>query len=148
MIYTELTKKALKIAYNAHKHQVDKTGLPYIYHPLHLAYQLETEDEITLALLHDVIEDSHYTFEDLIQSGIPDHIIEALTYLTHDNNMTYEDYIHRISENSLSVRVKLADLKHNSDLSRLDHITDKDLQRQKKYLDAIEYLNQYINNND
>lgn len=137
MLYTELTKKALKIAYEAHKNQVDKSGLPYIYHPLHLAEQMETEDEICVALLHDVIEDTDTTLEQIKKMGFNQDIIYALKLMTHDDNMPYMEYIHRIKRcSTLAKKVKLADLMHNSDLSRLDCVSEKDKERVKKYNDA------------
>ncbi len=140
MIYTQLIKKALQLSFIAHKDQVDKTGLPYIYHPLHLAYQLEDEYEIVTALLHDVVEDTSYTFEDLKQLGFPNEVIEALHYLTHDPSVSYENYIKKIKQNKLARKVKQEDLKHNSDLSRLNIITIKDIERNKKYKNALDYL--------
>lgn len=134
MLYTELTKKALKIAYEAHKNQVDKSGLPYIYHPLHLAEQMETEDEICVALLHDVIEDTDTSLEQIEEMGFNQDIIYALRLMTHDDSIPYMDYIKRIKRRSdLAKKVKLADLTHNSDLSRLDSIGEKDKKRVEKY---------------
>ncbi len=140
MQYTPLIKQALRLAFDAHVNQVDKTGLPYIYHPLHLAHSLKEEYEIVTALLHDVVEDTDYTFDDLKNMGYPQEVIEALTYLTHEPGVTYQDYVKNIKNNPIAIKVKLADLKHNSDLNRLDTITQKDLERQKKYLDAIKLL--------
>lgn len=87
MIYTELTKLAMKIAFESHKGQVDKSGTPYIYHPIHIAEQMKDEYTICAALLHDTVEDSDITFEDLSEYGIPVDVIEALKLLTHDNNV-------------------------------------------------------------
>jgi len=141
MIYTELTKKALKIAFDAHKNQLDKAGLPYIYHPLHLAEQMETEDEICVALLHDVAEDTDITLEQLEEWGFNKNIISALTYLTHDDDVPYMNYIKNIKTGSpLAKKVKIADLKHNSDLSRLDSVCDKDRERAEKYKLSISML--------
>ena len=142
MIYTALTKKALRIAYDAHKDQVDKTGLPYIFHPFHLAEQMETEDEVILALLHDVVEDSEMTLDDLRKDGFPGHVIEALSLLTKDDGAKrdYADYIGLIASNPLAAKVKLADLRHNSDVTRLDAIDDKMEKRLEKYRKAISAL--------
>lgn len=96
MLYTELTKKAMKISYEAHKNQVDKNGLPYIFHPVHLAEQMETEDEICVALLHDVAEDTSITVEELEKEGFNHDIIYALRLLTHHDDMPYMDYVKRI----------------------------------------------------
>ena len=140
MIYTPLTKKALKLCFQVHKEQVDKTGLPYVFHPFHLAEQMTCEASTVCALLHDVVEDSSYTFEDLINLGFPSEIIEVLELLTHDSEVEYMDYVINLSKNEIARKVKLADLKHNSDLSRLDNIDEYALARQEKYLKAIKYL--------
>ena len=140
MIYTPLTKKALKLCFQVHKEQVDKTGLPYVFHPFHLAEQMTCEASTVCALLHDVVEDSSYTFEDLINLGFPSEIIEVLKLLTHDSEVEYMDYVINLSKNEIARKVKLADLKHNSDLSRLDNIDEYAPARQEKYLKAIEYL--------
>ena len=143
MLYTELTKKAMKISFEAHKNQVDKNGIPYIYHPIHLAEQMEDENTICVALLHDVVEDTDITFEELQKIGFNDDIIVALKLMTHDENVPYMDYVREIKNNSIAAKVKLADLKHNSDLTRLDVIDEKAKQRVQKYKKAIELL---INN--
>lgn len=140
MIYTKLTKLAMSIAYKAHHGQTDKTGVPYILHPIHLAEQMIDEDTTCLALLHDVVEDTPVDFEDLKQAGFPDHIINALKLLTHDNTEPYMDYVRKIKTNNIAKTVKLADLIHNSDISRLDVLDDKAKQRNEKYKRAIEIL--------
>ena len=140
MLYTEKIKKALEIAFDAHKDQVDKAGLPYIYHPFYLATQMETEDSIIVALVHDVVEDSHYTVEDLENHGFSTTIIAALRLLTHEDSEDYITYIHRVKENELARIVKLADLKHNSDESRLSHIDDKARERLNRYAESIKIL--------
>lgn len=140
MLYTELTKKAMKIAFEVHKDQVDKNGIPYIYHPIHLAEQMSTEYEICVALLHDTVEDGDITFGDLIKAGFPDEVIAALRQMTHDENVPYMEYIEKIRNNPIAKVVKLVDLRHNSDLTRLDHVTEKDLKRKKKYEQAIRLL--------
>ena len=140
MIYTNLTKKALKICFNAHINQVDKTGLPYVFHPFHLAEQMNSEDEVCVALLHDTVEDTDITFEDLINEGFNDNIISALKLLTHNDDTPYMDYIYKIKTNPLARIVKLADLYHNSDLTRLDLTVDKIPPKYEIYLDAIKFL--------
>ena len=140
MLYTKKVKKALQIAFDAHKDQVDKAGLPYIYHPFYLATQMETEDSIIVALLHDVVEDSHYTFEEIESYGFSPSIISALRLLTHEDSEDYIAYIHRVKANELARIVKLADLKHNSDESRLSHIDDKVRERLQRYSKSIEIL--------
>lgn len=140
MIYTPQTKRALQLAYEAHHGQTDKTGLPYIHHPLHLAEQMTDEVTTIAALLHDTIEDTNLTIEDLQAEGFPADAIEAVRRLTHDPSVPYLDYVRGLRDNPIAVTVKLADLTHNSDLSRLDAVTETDLQRREKYLKAINIL--------
>ena len=140
MIYTELTKKAMKLCFAAHKNQVDKSGLPYVFHPFHLAEQMEDELSTVVALLHDVVEDSSYTFADLKDMGYPAAVLEALTLLTHDDETPYLDYVANIKDDPIARAVKLADLRHNSDLTRLDHVDEKALERVEKYRKAMELL--------
>jgi len=140
MIYTALTKKAMRIAFDAHKEQTDKSGLPYIFHPFHLAEQMGSEEEIIVALLHDVIEDTDISLDDLRAHGFSCRIIDALTLMTHKDGVPYMGYIEGIKSNPLATKVKLADLRHNSDTTRLDRINDKALQRVEKYKRAIEAL--------
>ena len=142
MIYTELTKKALKVSFEAHKNQVDKSGMPYVYHPFHLAEQMETEETVIVALLHDVVEDTDYTLEDIRVMGFPEQVIEALALMTHDKSVPYMDYVEKIKNNPIAKAVKLADLKHNSDLSRLDIIDEKALKRVEKYAAAMRTLSE------
>lgn len=140
MIYTHLTKKALSLCFEAHKDQKDKSGLPYVFHPFHLAEQMTDEVTTVVALLHDVIEDAGYTPDMLKKEGFGDDVIEALALLTHDKDTNYMDYVRAIKTNPIATAVKLADLRHNSDLSRLDVIDQKALKRQEKYLEALAYL--------
>lgn len=138
--YTDLTKRAMIICFEAHRYQKDKSGLPYVFHPFHLAEQMETEEEICVALLHDVVEDSDYTFADLENAGFPLSVLEALKLMTHDPAVPYLDYVLQIRSNSIARKVKMADLLHNSNLSRLNQITDTDRERRSKYLKAMELL--------
>lgn len=140
MLYTNLTKKAMKIAFEAHKEQVDKTGVPYIYHPIHLAEQMDDEASICVALMHDVVEDTDTTFEDLEKEGFTKEIIDALRLLTHDDSVPYLDYVKEIKQNPIATKVKLADLNHNSDLSRLDSVDVKAMERLEKYKKSIAIL--------
>lgn len=140
MIYTKLTKLAMRVAFDAHKEQTDKTGLPYIFHPFHLAEQMTDEATVCVALLHDVAEDTDMTFEHLSALGFTDEIIEALKLLTHDDSVPYMDYVKEIAKNPIAKIVKLADLAHNSDLTRLDVVDEKALKRTEKYKQAIELL--------
>lgn len=140
MIYTEMTKKALKLSFEAHKNQVDKSDMPYVYHPFHLAEQMKDEETTIVALLHDVVEDTDYTLDDLSSMGFSDKIIEAISLMTHDKDIPYMDYVAQIAKNPIAKAVKLADLRHNSDLTRLDAVTYKDLKRMEKYKKAIALL--------
>ena len=140
MIYTALTKKALKLCFEAHRDQTDKSGMPYVFHPFHLAEQMDSEESTIVALLHDVIEDTEYTLSDLAAMGFSNSVIDALALMTHDSTVPYMEYVRAISLNSLATKVKLADLRHNSDLTRLDHVDEKALSRVKKYAAAIELL--------
>lgn len=137
MIYTKLTKKAMKISFEAHKDQVDKSGIPYVYHPFHVAEQMDDEITTCVALLHDVAEDSDITLDDLTEQGFPCEVTDPLALLTHDDNVPYMEYIKRIKTNPVAVKVKIADLEHNSDLTRLDSVDDAALIRADKYRKAI-----------
>lgn len=140
MLYTEQTKKALKLCFEAHKNQVDKSGIPYVFHPFHLAEQMTDEKTTVVALLHDVIEDTNYTFDDLRKKEFENDVIDALALLTHNNDTPYMEYVARIKTNSIARAVKLADLQHNSDLTRLNVVDEKALQRKGKYAEAIKIL--------
>ena len=140
MIYTEQTKKAMKLCFEAHKEQVDKSGMPYVFHPFHLAEQMETEETTIVALLHDLVEDTDYTIQDLTNMGFNKSITDAISLMTHADGVDYMDYVSMIKENPVARAVKLADLKHNSDLTRLDSIDEKALARREKYLKAIKLL--------
>ena len=142
MIYTADTKKALKLCFEAHKDQVDKTGMPYVFHPFHLAEQMKDEESTIVALLHDVAEDTDYTLEDLREMGFSKAVIDALTLLTHEEGVPYMDYIAALNSNPLARVVKLADLAHNSDTTRLDssEMDARMLARLDKYRQAREML--------
>jgi (p)ppGpp synthase/HD superfamily hydrolase len=133
--------KAIRIATIAHSNQFDKGGKPYILHPLHLMNQLMFDPELaTIAVLHDVIEDSGYTIEFFIEEGYSRRVTDALQLLTHDPKEPYEDYISKIAINYDTVRVKRKDLHHNSDITRLKGVTEKDLKRMEKYHKAFLFL--------
>lgn len=141
MIYTQMTKKAMRLCYEAHKGQLDKSGIPYVFHPLHLAEQMEDEETTIVALLHDVIEDSNYTIADLEAMGFSERILTALKLLTHEKDVPYMEYIAKLKEDPIVRTVKLADLAHNSDLSRLDEVDEKAIRRATKYAKAMQLLN-------
>ena len=140
MIYTEMTKRALKLSFEAHKNQLDKSGIPYVYHPFHIAEQMNTEAETIVALLHDVIEDTDYSLDDIKKMGFSEDVIDALALMTHDKTVPYMEYVTAIKKNSIAKAVKLADLRHNSDLTRLDVVDEKALSRVQKYKNAIAIL--------
>ena len=131
---------ALSIATEAHRGQFDKAGVDYIEHPLYVASQVCTEDEKAVALLHDVIEDSPFTAKELLLAGLPETVVTAVQVLTKKKEQDYQTYLETVKKNPLARVVKLADLKHNSDLSRLPSITAKDRERLKKYKKAIDFL--------
>ncbi len=140
MLYTALTRKALRLCYEAHKDQTDKAGTPYVFHPFHLAEQMPDESTTITALLHDVMEDTDLCLEDLRREGYPEPVLKALDLLTRRKTEAYMDYIGRIRNNPIARMVKLADLRHNSDLSRLPCVTPKDLERIEKYRAAAALL--------
>ena len=140
MIYTEQTKKALKLCFEAHKEQVDKSGMPYVFHPFHLAEQMQTEETTVVALLHDLVEDTDYTIDDLTSMGFSKTVTDAIAFMTHADGVAYMDYVREIKNNPIAKAVKLADLKHNSDLTRLDIVDEKALKRKEKYAKAIKLL--------
>ncbi|EJP18886.1 HD domain protein [Streptococcus oralis SK304] len=131
---------ALSIATEAHGGQFDKAGIDYIEHPIFVASQVDSEEEKAVALLHDVIEDSSVTAEELLNAGLPETVVTAVQILSKKKGQDYQTYLKTVKSNPLARAVKLADLKHNSDLSRLETITDKDLGGLEKYKKAIDYL--------
>ena len=139
-IYTDLTKKAMKLCFEAHKDQFDKSGIPYVLHPLHVAEQMPDETTTVVALLHDVVEDTDYTLEDIRAAGFPKVVTDALALLTHDESVPYLEYVAALRDNPIAKCVKLADLEHNSNLSRIDHPTAEDYLRVQKYEKAMDIL--------
>ena len=140
MIYTPTTKMAMRLCFQAHKNQTDKSGIPYVFHPIHLAEQMEDEDTTVVALLHDVVEDTDYTIDDLAAMGFHERVLDAIRLMTHDDDVPYMDYVAKIKENAIAKAVKLADLAHNSDITRLDVIDEKAKARVEKYARAIQLL--------
>lgn len=140
IITTNILKKAIQIATTAHAGQTDKGGNPYISHPMRLMENVESVEEKIVAVLHDVVEDTEVTFADLEKEGVPQVCIDALKLLTHEKDVPYMDYVKSISSNEIATSVKIADLKDNSDLSRLESITDKDIARVEKYTKALSIL--------
>ena len=140
MIYTPMTKKALKLCFEAHKDQLDKSDMPYVFHPFHLAEQMTDEVTTIVALLHDVIEDTDYTLENLRDMGFSEAALEAIALMTHAPDVPYMDYVAKIKTNPVARAVKLADLRHNSDMTRLDQVTPWDETRAEKYKKAMALL--------
>ena len=132
-------EEALRICYFYHRGQLDKAGDPYYLHPITVALRLEGEEERITALLHDTIEDTELELEDLRRFGFSENVIEAVRLLTR-NGGDYLEYISRLKGNSLARAVKIEDLRHNLDLSRLAEITERDLRRAAKYRKALEIL--------
>ena len=142
MIYTPLTKRAAEIAYNAHMGQRDKAGMPYIFQSYHVAEQMKDEMTVCAALLHDVAEDTAVTLEELAKE-FPPQVIEALRLLTHDPKDDYMDYVAKIKGNPIARAVKIEDLKHNSDISRMSKdspLYERALSLRKKYAAALALL--------
>ena len=140
MIYTDETKKALKLCFEAHKNQVDKSGMPYVFHPFHVAEQMTDEATTIVALLHDVVEDTDYTLEDLAAEGFGKDILEAVALMTHEDDVPYLDYVAKLKDNPIARAVKLADLAHNSDLSRIGEVDEETRERLEKYKKAMALL--------
>ena len=138
MIYTELTIKAMNLAYNAHQGQFDKGGVPYIFHPIHLAESMDDEISTCVALLHDTVEDTAVTLEELAES-FPREIVEAVDLLTHRDGVEYFDYVRSIRANPVAVKVKLADLRHNGDPNRISNQGNAE-KRREKYAKAWKIL--------
>ena len=135
MIYTPLTNEAMRIAYKAHHGQLDYNGIPYIFHPIHLAEQMDDEYSCCVALLHDTVEDSDVTLEEL-KAVFPKEVTDAVALMTHEKGTDYFDYVWAIKENPIARKVKLADLAHNSDQSRC---VGSDLTEERKVAWRIKY---------
>lgn len=138
----ELYARAVEIARNAHTGQFDKGGNPYIEHSLAVADGVNTTEQKIVAVLHDVLEDSSVTAEDLLREGFPAELVESVRILTHNHtdDGSYEDYICCVRQNPVARAVKISDLCHNLDLSRIPHPTQHDRDRCKKYKKALAKL--------
>ena len=132
--------RAIELAKQHHEGQTDKAGKPYIEHPLRVMSQVESEEEKIVAVLHDIVEDTEISLDDLRSEGFSEEVVSAVECLTKQDGENYDLYIERISFNPLAVKIKLADLEDNSDLTRLPEVTDKDLERIEKYDKALEKL--------
>ena len=133
-------EKALALALKAHAGQKDKADQPYILHPLRVMVQMEDSRAKIVALLHDVLEDSEITLNELSQAGFEDEILQAVDCLTKRDGEDYFAYLERVAQNKLARQVKMADLKDNLDVTRLKEITPADRQRLNKYLKALSFL--------
>lgn len=131
---------AVALACRVHAGQVDKSGKPYILHPLRLMLKFEGVDEQVVSVLHDVVEDGDVSLDDLRALGVSDAAVAAIDCLSKREGEQYEDFIARIKPNDLARRVKIADIRDNLDLTRLPEISDKDLQRAAKYHRALRDL--------
>lgn len=137
---TELLDKAIALAQTAHANQVDKAGAPYIGHPLRVMNNLTTVAEKIVGVLHDSIEDSELTLEDLENAGFPDEVLEAIEAITKKPREDYQAYLNRVMGNALALRVKIADMLDNMDIKRIAEPTDKDWKRLRKYQEVLPKL--------
>jgi (p)ppGpp synthase/HD superfamily hydrolase len=132
--------RAIAIAAQAHQEQRDKAGAPYILHPLRIMAQMSTEAEMIVAVLHDLLEDTEWTIDQLRAEGFSADVLAALECVTRRDKETYDAFIERARSNTLARRVKLADLEDNMDLRRIAQITDRDIERVRKYHRARQLL--------
>jgi len=126
-------EQAIELAVKHHKGQYDKGGKPYILHPLRLMMSVDTDDEKIVAVMHDLVEDTHITIAYLRSAGFSEKVLSALDCVTNRDNEDYESFIERIAQNPLATKVKLADLEDNMDLSRISEPSKKDYKRIEKY---------------
>jgi (p)ppGpp synthase/HD superfamily hydrolase len=141
-----LLEKAIGIAYHAHKDKTDKAGVPYILHPLRVMNDLEDIEDKIVGVLHDTVEDTYVTEDLLIREGFPTHLINAVMSVTRFQGETYKEFIQRAKKNPIGRRVKIADMRDNSDLFRMHDLPDKHLKMIKKYHSAIKELEPNHNN--
>lgn len=133
-------KRAGEIAIEVHADQVDKNGQPYLGHVLRVMSAGQTFEEKIVGALHDVIEDSDLTLDDLKKEGFPKNILHAIDAMTHYEDETYDDYLKRVLKNPIATRVKLNDLTDNMDIRRLNQLEDAEVQRIRKYFNAYKWL--------
>jgi (p)ppGpp synthase/HD superfamily hydrolase len=139
-----MLERAIQIAVEAHAGQKDRADQPYILHPLRVMFAVTTETEQICGVLHDVVEDTGYTFDRLRSEGFSEEVVGALEQLTKRKGEPYDDYISRVLTNPLAIRVKTADLNDNMHLSRLNQITPKDIENIQKYEHALERIRAYL----
>jgi (p)ppGpp synthase/HD superfamily hydrolase len=133
-------ERALQIAVQAHAGQKDKSGAAYIFHPIRVMMRCTTPEAMIVGLLHDVVEDTPVTFEELEAEGFPPDVMAALRLLTHASEVPYEDYIQQVKTHPIATEAKLADLEDNMDIRRLEEVNEKAAARFKKYLAAFRAL--------
>ena len=133
-------EKAIELAFKVHKNQKDRYGKPYIFHPLRVMNKMDDDKEKIVAVLHDVIEDTELTYKDLCDAGFSEEIIDAIAGISKQDGEEYFDYINRVMQNRLAVKVKLADLEDNMDVRRIEIITEKDKERLNKYMKAYRMI--------
>ena len=137
----QLLAKAIEIALEAHKDATDKAGMPYAGHVMRVMQAGRTHDEKIVGVLHDLVEDTDWTFDKLLEEGFPTYIVDALQCVTKiSEDEPYEAFIQRVKSNPLAVAVKINDLTDNMDIRRLSTLTDADVQRLRKYLKAYQEL--------
>ena len=130
----------MAFAEECHRGHLDKSGVMYVLHPLQVMRQMKTETEKIVGVLHDIVEDTPITLQDLRQKGYSEEIVEAIDCLTKREGENYEDFIERCKKNPIAMKVKIADLEDNMDIRRLDVLTEKDTERLNRYLRAWRYL--------
>jgi len=135
-----IIEKSLEIALRAYGGKQDKAGKAYVLHPLRMMLKMDTEEEMSVALLHDVIEDSDITSDDLLQAGIPSTVVDAVVILSKKDNESYDAFIDRVLGNSLAAKIKTADIEDNINVLRLDSLSDSSLERVRKYHKAWKRL--------
>ncbi|OYQ61795.1 GTP pyrophosphokinase [Pseudanabaena sp. SR411] len=140
--FETLLALAIEIANQAHAGQLDKAGKPYISHPLTVMAQMDTLESKIVAVLHDAIEDSDLKIESLVKQGFPEFITDAIAAITKLEGEQYEDYILRVKSNAIARKVKIADLTHNMDITRIANPTEKDFQRLERYKKVLQELQQ------
>jgi (p)ppGpp synthase/HD superfamily hydrolase len=136
-----LIEKSLAIALRAHTGVTDKAGRAYILHPLRIMAKMTTDNEMSAALLHDVIEDSDITAADLLSEGIPSEVVDAVLCLSKREGESYQDFVFRAKQNPIARKVKIADIEDNINVLRITNLTEKDLARVAKYHAAWQFLN-------
>jgi (p)ppGpp synthase/HD superfamily hydrolase len=138
-------EEAIILAAKSHRGQRDKAGISYVLHPLRLMLKQENPEAMITAVLHDIVEDTDVSMQNLVEIGYPANVIQALTLLTHDKSIPYMEYIHAIAQNDLATQVKLTDLQDNMDISRIPEPSEKDYARLDKYSRAYKYLYDFLN---